>query len=473
MTRARTLSAALCGLLVIPACSRGEAATSVDPGRDPGAAAAVEGPRVRLRLSGSMEGRLEPCGCASGQIGGLARRSFRVQAERGKYDFLLEGGDLVTGGTVLDELKLLTILTILDDRRARYDAVALGPDDLELDPGILAAYVAGFPDLPVVASDLEGVGEPGPDPVARPSAELEKGELRVRLASLTGRVPTATEGNPAVWKLLEPADAWRRAMDGVAPDTFRVLFVHGGADRARAAASLEPSPDLLVAIGDASEPPSEPEIVNGVPLVQPGIRGRYLVDVTLARSSRGPQLVHYDRISLSGSATAKGAYEDSDVKAQIIAHRHEVQAEDARSLMADQRPTRNGARYSGSASCASCHVPATTVWEKTKHAHAWETLESAESTGRYEWPVTWYPDCIACHTVGYGERTGFVSPERTPGLAGVGCESCHGAGSEHVIDPVGHKLGPVDSQRCTHCHDFEQTPDFDYNALWKLIEHGK
>ena len=29
---------------------------------------------LRILISGSMLGRLEPCGCASGQLGGLARR---------------------------------------------------------------------------------------------------------------------------------------------------------------------------------------------------------------------------------------------------------------------------------------------------------------------------------------------------------------------------------------------------------------
>ena len=60
---------------------------SQDPRREVAAVAsapASAGTRVTLRLSGSLEGRLEPCGCASGQIGGLARRSFRLQGDRGR-----------------------------------------------------------------------------------------------------------------------------------------------------------------------------------------------------------------------------------------------------------------------------------------------------------------------------------------------------------------------------------------------------
>ena len=60
---------------------------------------------------------------------------------------------------------------------------------------------------------------------------------------------------------------------------------------------------------------------------------------------------------------------------------------------------------------------------------------------------------------------------------GVGCESCHGPGSDHMTNPAGNKLGihggvPA-SVLCTQCHDFEQSPDFLYTDKWKLIEHGR
>ena len=118
------------------------------------------------------------------------------------------------------------------------------------------------------------------------------------------------------------------------------------------------------------------------------------------------------------------------------------------------------------------------VWQKSKHAGAWETLERAQKdTDRYGWPVTEYPDCISCHVVGYREKSGFVNHAQTPDLSDVGCERCHGPGSAHVTNPVGNKMGKVGggfaSRVCTECHDFEQTPDFDYNTRWGVIQHGK
>ncbi len=40
-------------------------------------------------------------------------------------------------------------------------------------------------------------------------------------------------------------------------------------------------------------------------------------------------------------------------------------------------------------------------------------------------------------------------------------------------EPKKFKLGRVGPIKCTKCHDFEQSPDFDYNDRWQLIEHGK
>ena len=155
------------------------------------------------------------------------------------------------------------------------------------------------------------------------------------------------------------------------------------------------------------------------------------------------------------------------------AHRHDVAQNGIRELLAARRPTPNGHDYVGSKRCMPCHIVAYQSWEKSAHSHAWATLEKAEAGDRYGWPVTRYPDCVSCHTVGYRQRSGFVSPERTPDLRSVGCEECHGPGGQHVLAPQRTRLGEVPLTKCNQCHDYEQSPDFDYEERWKKIEHGK
>ena len=77
------------------------------------------------------------------------------------------------------------------------------------------------------------------------------------------------------------------------------------------------------------------------------------------------------------------------------------------------------------------------------HQHAYDTVATS-------------PDiviCLPCHTVGYGRPSGFVDIESTPQLANVQCESCHGPGSNHNLDPIGVPLTVnYSTALCGECH---------------------
>src|SRR5262245_42717681 len=57
-------------------------------------------------------------------------------------------------------------------------------------------------------------------------------------------------------------------------------------------------------------------------------------------------------------------------------------------------------KYAGSMRCSTCHYNIHTAWSDTLHAHALETLEGIGQGNN--------PDCVGCHTVGYGEPGGWV-----------------------------------------------------------------
>ena len=143
------------------------------------------------------------------------------------------------------------------------------------------------------------------------------------------------------------------------------------------------------------------------------------------------------------------------------------------------------ATYVGSASCAKCHEQIFRNWNQTPHARAIPTLEDT----KYQWD----PECIRCHVVGWYRESGsgnwarlssgFKDVESTPHLGGVGCENCHGPGSEHVRDPKAaplfHPTGDdADAQwinkRCSKCHDADNSHGFLHNPESYLyrINHG-
>lgn len=431
-----------------------------------------QNPRVRLRISGNMQGYLEPCGCASGQLGGFARRSFQNALNKRNIDLLIEGGQLIKGDTPLDEFKLMTILELL--AQDGYHAVGIGKHDLVFQSELVGALFGLAPGL---SADLrQKDGKPWTIDGQRVFAaynEHKVGPLTVRLTGLTFDLPAPAK--QAGLQLLDPDKAWAQAMQGAPEATLRVLIAH--ADKARLAKlELTPRPDLIVCVSDDYvEPRADAEDLGGVPLVHTGHKGRFVLDVHLARRAGKPVVLRHDVIKLAGSRTAPGAMESKTAKAVLNSHRQMVAEENLLEKMANQRDLPKGQGYIGSQACAVCHPNAAQACADDHHNKAWKTLQDAEK--REKWPVTKYPECVSCHVVGYGDKGGFVTPKKTPKLLNVGCENCHGPGKLHQSNPVKHSmLGKEPGwqvRSCVQCHNAEHSPQFLYLPYWKKVQHGK
>ncbi|UCE60586.1 MAG: hypothetical protein JSU63_02315 [Phycisphaerales bacterium] len=110
--------------------------------------------------------------------------------------------------------------------------------------------------------------------------------------------------------------------------------------------------------------------------------------------------------------------------------------------------------YVGADVCAACHVTKHTEWTGTLHSEARNNLPAL--------PSFVLAGCFPCHTVGYGQPTGFVDDATTANLAGVQCENCHGASSKHVFDPtVVHPVIDNSSELCGACHTDAHHPTYD------------
>ena len=126
------------------------------------------------------------------------------------------------------------------------------------------------------------------------------------------------------------------------------------------------------------------------------------------------------------------------------------------------------ASYVGPDECRKCHTKQYESWQKSPHFRSHEILLKRRKHTA--------PECLRCHTTGFGEASGFVDADSTPLVAAVTCEACHGPGSRHV-EAQEHdqkdepKYGNVNCADCQHaricilCH---REPHFDGESAAKI-----
>jgi PKD repeat protein len=110
--------------------------------------------------------------------------------------------------------------------------------------------------------------------------------------------------------------------------------------------------------------------------------------------------------------------------------------------------------FVGSGACAGCHGDKATAWNQTVHASALSAL-TAIGMGNNA-------SCLPCHTVGFGQQTGYTNSTLTPHLANVGCETCHGPAGWHKNGDHStvHPAVSIDPQICGSCHQGSHHPTY-------------
>ena len=152
-------------------------------------------------------------------------------------------------------------------------------------------------------------------------------------------------------------------------------------------------------------------------------------------------------------------------------------------LAADQN------EYVGAARCKMCHSGEAKgnvyqIWEKSKHHQAWVTLGEAEAKkiGAEKKIADPQTDkaCEPCHVTAYDAPKAEVGKKFDIKM-GVQCETCHGAGGNHVKARLADE-GPVKPDEIVHvpsatvcegCHN-NKSPTFkafNYVEFVKKIEH--
>ncbi|HMF15461.1 MAG TPA: multiheme c-type cytochrome [Gemmataceae bacterium] len=466
-------------------------------------------PDLLVVVSGQQHGYMEPCGCSRPQIGGLDRRYNFIEGVKGRGWPVLavDVGDIAQrkGPAGMPNVQGLVKYkySMMALKQMKYPAVSFGSYEAAM-PLIdaLTAFTLNNNDpstgkpLPpfVLAANLDKKEESFPGLVESwKIVDVPDAKLKIGVVGVVGPSVAKEIKDPAV-RLTKESDvaairAALKAMESDKPD-LRVLLYQGQPEEARAIAKEFPSRFPVIAcISTFDEPPSNAEIVKeaGTIIVTVGHKGKYVGAVGINRTGKDEpkfelryQLVRLGEEYLISEGKEKGhpildlleeytkELKRENYLAKYYPSKHPSQA----GKKADEKPV-----YVGSDKCRKCHEHAYEIWKTSPHFKAYEALVKAEHPSNRQYDG----ECVVCHTVGFGYESGFRNEKDTPNLINVGCESCHGPGSQHVknannaaareaLNPWKGDARRIEIDLCVKCHDPDNDVHWSFDK-WKKIIH--
>ncbi len=408
-------------------------------------------------LTGNELGALKPCGCSGGQLGGLDRRWAVISSVPRQRKLIIDTGSLVEDDREQDLIKFSVMIQafgLLD-----YDVVNLTEKDFEIakNLGLLSNSIVGF-----ISS--YGTGE-----------SLS--------AKFTNQYLLQDKAFVVAVAAFDAKSAQIEQIEGLFPPHTGLqsvnILILSNCDTATidSIINMVPAVDCLVCPSDSDEP----RVIGGYnerPLVfSVGRFGRYVcrLDIKAAKDK--------DKLELSFHTIP--IVEDLKQGPSLVRLYKDYQQLVKESNLLAKYPRfilPNALKYVGSETCKQCHEyeyekwrdPAPSTWlgiglreSSTKaHARAYATLEKAGT--QYD------PECVICHVVGMEYESGFVSEQKTPHLKDVGCENCHGPGSEHV-STLGQNKTTEPRSSCLDCHAPDKSAEYTGNEQLYLekIRHWK
>lgn len=422
------------------------------------AAGAAPGP-LRVIALADLKGKTSPCGCSTPK-GGLARIASFVDSVRATPGPVLV---VDAGGAFPDVAGRPDLPPFLYGALANLgvDAVGVAPRDLQFGVAYLLAE-ARRARLPLVCSNLvlRATGKP----LGAASLLIERNGVRIGVFALVGDRFDLGPARDSL-QVLDPENTAQRMVADLRARgaTIVVLLAQLGRVGAEDVATAVPGLDAVVVGHDAPLYPHGREAGDAV-LSYAGDQGQHvgLVRFDLGADGR-PRERGVDAITMGPDVRNQAAMLGR-VKAFEDDYNERMRVEQRRmSARADADPDQDPVdHFVGGDVCARCHAEEAAQWATTGHSVAWETLvrERREST----------PECIPCHSVGYGQPGGFRDAVRTPRLVNVQCENCHGMGTRH--DLQGEARPPVGEATCRGCHNAERHPAFDYARSIGQIVHS-
>jgi len=405
---------------------------------------AQSGDCVTIFLTGNELGALRPCGCSSGQLGGLERRSAIFKSAPAEKRLIVDTGSLVDGDSEQDLIKF--DITVQAFNLLDYDLVNLSGKDIEIADSRRL--------LDNMASVFAVISSQGGDELNLPAKFTKQLLLKGKTVAVTIAAFDA-ESTPIeqISELFAPQGGLHTVniliLNSCSPDIIESIAEIGIVD----CIVCPPEADEAEVIGERYERPL---------VISVGRFGKYIGRLQITDAEDGDDL----NLSFLPVPVTEDLARDKSLIELYKAYQQLVRKEN----LLEKQPRftlPDGLKYTGSRSCKACHHYEYKKWKGKAHAHAYATLKRVGSQFDAE--------CIICHVVGFEYHSGFVSEQQSSkDLQNVGCENCHGPGSEH-IKTRGQAATAEPKADCTDCHTPEHSTDYAENEqlYFKKVVHWR
>ena len=407
---------------------------------------------ISVFLTGNELGALKPCGCSGGQLGGLDRRPAIFNTVPAQRRMIVDTGLFVESDGEQDLIKFGIMMRAYD--LLDYDLVNLTEEDVKIaeDLGLLEVIGSFFNIItsePIrVASPTAGAAadETGrnshdtdiPTDVNIPAKFTKKFSLRGETVAVT--IATFDPESAPIEQIgkLFPPESGRQ--------TVNILILKSCAPDIINAIRSEAIVDCLICPAESDEPALLSASGKKPLVISVGRFGKYICKLQIkpAKDKGKPKLT-FSTIEVKEDLRPEESLVELYKQYQQLVRGANLLADVPRFSLPDSL------EYTGSRSCKACHEYEYEKWSTKPHAHAYETLKRVGSEVD--------PECVGCHVVGLKYESGFVSEQETADLEDVGCEACHGPGSEH-IKSLGEKKTTAPKMECIDCHTPENSADY-------------
>ncbi len=417
----------------------------------PSSAAAEK--EIVLLYTNNTNGALENCLCPEKPYGSLEKRVhyLREWLKENPNSVLVDAGDFLS--PTRNALKDSIAFRIYE--MMAYDAIGLGDQEFFRGAQFIADLIEGSP-LPFISSNLD---KPAVSSVKR---EIVVERAGVRFGFLSVMDPSVFMFYPKRVKDEVAFTDFSATLQGQIDDLRKksdvvVLLSHSGVDADREIAKTYSGIDVIV--GSHTQSVMEaPETVGETVIVQAGKDGYYVGHLRLTFDDKNSITAH------DGELVAMDfPFPNDPTVVEMIIDYNRISKARAGSVVERITPVPLEFMVASSESCALCHATEYDHWTASRHAVSLKTLKDEHKEKS--------PDCLSCHTSGFGRDDGYLNYNITAALKNVNCTECHYTPAGHLAEPAAFVTSGLTEENCVRCHDQANSPTFAFAAFMERSRH--